>query len=421
MSAQAPRTLLQAPQQGLGAFEAYGIETEYVIVCSGTLEIAPAAPELLRGLSGIVDTAPAPEEVRSGSLAWSNELAAHVIELKNPRPGALAALSDSFDAEARALARHASTSGLRLMPGGMHPWMLPVEATLWPYGNSAVYQAFDRVFGCQGHGWTNLQSTHINLPFWGDEQFSRLHSAIRLVLPIIPAIAASSPFVEGERAPALDFRLTSYRHHADAVPSVVGKVIPDAYENRAQYQERLLMPLYRDIAPRDPRGVLQHEWLNARGAIARFDRSAVEIRLMDAQECPRMDIALAGVIIDAVWWLYRRSPQPFSTDRLSELLLRCAEQAEHASISCAQYLDALGLEPRPCEASAVWRQLAARLQRDQSPHAALWSEPLSFVLSRGTLASRLVRAVGARPHREALRAVYRALCDCVEQGSRFDP
>ncbi|HAL85576.1 MAG TPA: hypothetical protein DCM31_01010, partial [Deferribacteraceae bacterium] len=37
--------------------------------------------------------------------------------------------------------------------------------------------------------------------------------------------------------------------------------------------------MYRDIAPYDPECILQEEWLNSRGAIARFDRKAIEIRL----------------------------------------------------------------------------------------------------------------------------------------------
>ena len=47
-----------------------------------------------------------------------------------------------------------------------------------------------------------------------------------------------------------------------------------------------------DIAPLDPDGTLQHEWLNSRGAIARFDRNAIEIRVLDIQECPVADLAI---------------------------------------------------------------------------------------------------------------------------------
>ena len=40
----------------------------------------------------------------------------------------------------------------------------------------------------------------LNLPFSSDEEFGRLHAAIRLLLPLLPALAASSPLVEVYRA-----------------------------------------------------------------------------------------------------------------------------------------------------------------------------------------------------------------------------
>ena len=54
--------------------------------------------------------------------------------------------------------------------------------------------------------------------------------------------------------------------------------------------------MFADIAPYDPAGVLQHEFLNSRGAIARFDRSAIEIRVLDVQECPQADTAIAALM-----------------------------------------------------------------------------------------------------------------------------
>ena len=33
--------------------------------------------------------------------------------------------------------------------------------------------------------------------------------------------------------------------------------------------------------------------MNSRGAIARFDRNAIEIRVIDVQECPKADLAIA--------------------------------------------------------------------------------------------------------------------------------
>ena len=46
---------------------------------------------------------------------------------------------------------------------------------------------------------TNIQAVHLTLPFRGASEFGRLMAACRVVLPLLPALAASSPFVEGER------------------------------------------------------------------------------------------------------------------------------------------------------------------------------------------------------------------------------
>ena len=126
------------------------------------------------------------------------------------------------------------------MPTGMHPWMDPRTAEVWTHSDSAIYRAFDRLFDCRRHGWANLQSMHINLPFADDDEFARLHAAVRLILPLIPALAASSPFADGRRMPFLDYRLEVYRTNAERVPAVTGAVIPDNARDRADYRSGVL-------------------------------------------------------------------------------------------------------------------------------------------------------------------------------------
>ena len=52
---------------------------------------------------------------------------------------------------------------------------------------------------------------------------------------------------------------------------MTGAVVPEPIGSIGEYHERVLEPIYADLAPHDPEGVLRHEWVNARGAIARFD------------------------------------------------------------------------------------------------------------------------------------------------------
>jgi gamma-glutamyl:cysteine ligase YbdK (ATP-grasp superfamily) len=256
----------------LGLFEAFGVELEYMIVDADTLDVRPAADELLAAVGGGYEV-----EVELGPVAWSNELALHVVEIKTNGPVAsLGGLGALFQEHVGRIGSLLAPLDARLLPGGMHPWMDPhAELRLWPHENNRIYATFDRIFGCRGHGWANLQSTHINLPFGDDEEFGRLHAATRLVLPILPGIAASSPFVDGAPSGLMDARLDAYRTNSARVPSVTGHVIPEPVFTRAAYEGRLLQGIYDDLAPLDPEGVLRHEWVNARGCIARFDREVL--------------------------------------------------------------------------------------------------------------------------------------------------
>jgi glutamate---cysteine ligase / carboxylate-amine ligase len=182
---------------------------------------------------------------------------------------------------------------------------------------------------------------------------------------------------------------------------------------RAHYERAILGRLYGELAPLDPEGVLRHEWANARGAIARFDRNALEIRVLDLQECPAADLALAALVIDLVQLFYDEAEaREADTDELAAILLACMRDAERARIDSPLY-------GRRGEAREVWRHLASYMQG--APHRALWAPYLDFVLDHGPLARRLVAAAGREPRREDLARLYARLRACLEQGQLFDP
>jgi gamma-glutamyl:cysteine ligase YbdK (ATP-grasp superfamily) len=399
----------------LHAFTGYGIELEYMIVDRQTLSVLPVADELMRRAAGVRMA-----EVQRGKFCWSNELVLHLIELKNTTPDpALEPLPAAFQAEIRSIDRLLEPLGARLMPTAMHPWMDPLaETRLWPHDDAVIYRTYDRIFGCQAHGWANLQSMQLNLPFADDAEFTRLHAAIRLALPIIPALAASSPIAEGRLTGFMDFRMEVYRTHQAKIPSSIARVIPDTVASRAAYQAAILAPMCREIAPFDPDGVLQHEWLNVRGAIPRFDRNAIEIRVIDVQECPQADLAIAAAVTAVVRALYdaESMPQAIGTDALVSILHACIRDAEQALIDDAGYLRLLGFPGRQCQAGELWRHLIEATSLDSSEH---WREPLRVMLEQGPLARRILRAVGPDGSKARLVAVYRELCDCLEAGRIF--
>ena len=400
------------------AFSVFGIEIEYMIVDRTTYDVAPLADRLLTAAAGELT-----EETEQGEISWSNELALHVIEIKTngPKPRLDAVVGDFQATVARINSLLEPWNG-RLMPGGAHPWMNPDRDTkLWPHGDDAIYRAYDRIFGCQGHGWSNLQSMHVNLPFEDDAEFGRLHAAIRVVLPLLPALAASTPFLDGKNTGLIDARIDTYARNQRSVPSITGRVIPEPVRTGAQYQSVILEPMYRDIAPHDPDGILQFEWLNSRGAITRFDRQTIEIRLIDAQEQPAADLAIAALVISVVERLYRGADavldaaDAIDTDVLAGILRQCVKDGENARIDNADYLRVFGIPDRSQSAADVWRTLAHASEHRLAPHRA----PLDVILNEGTLASRLLQSVGPDVNAKTLLATYRRLCDCLAHGRMF--
>lgn len=405
----------------LRLFEATGLELEYMIVDRESLAVRPLADRVLGAVGGSGEV-----EVELGPMAWSNELALHVVEIKTHGPvrsfdGVEALFADSVARIDEILAAHDA----RLMPTGMHPWMDPAsELRLWPHEAGPIYRAFDRIFDCRGHGWANLQSMHVNLPFADDEEFARLHAAIRLVLPILPALAASSPVVDGRPAPVLDARMEFYRNNAARVPSVAGVVVPERVWSREDYEQQLLGGIYRDMAELDPEGILRHEWINARGAIARFDRGAIEIRVIDLQEHSCADLAVARLVVAVVQALAeeRLAPlaeqQDWSEHALAAIFRRCLALAEGARVDLA-YARALGWtgaeEPT---AGELWRTLREVVGVELPGPSA---EALEVILDRGSLARRILDDLGSDFDRDRLRSTYRKLCDCLTSQRSFLP
>ncbi len=405
----------------LRLFQGFGIELEYMLVHAGTLAVAPQADWLLAEVAGDITG-----EYISGALAWNNELALHVIEFKlnGPAP-VLAGLATSFQAEVARANALLESRGLMLMPSGMHPWMDPVtELRLWPHENQEVYQAFDRIFSCTGHGWANLQSMHINLPFADDAEFAALHAAIRFLLPLMPGLAASSPVMDGRLTGTADNRLAVYRTNCARIPSITGAVVPEAVFGINEYKRQILGRIDADLAPHDPQGVLAGEWVNARGAIPRFERMALEIRVLDVQECPAMDLAFAAVIAATLQALCAEAScdlpalQSWRTADLARYLDATIVAAEATEIHDSRYLAALGYRGSSARVVQVWGHLA-----EQAALAGLLDSAaqraLEHYLRHGTLATRIAAAVPEEPDRNDLQRVYRQLCESLAGGQPY--
>lgn len=402
-------------------FSVIGIEIEYMLVDKDTLTVQPHSDSILNLLAG-----KQVNEVVLGDIAISNELVMHVIELKNNGPKSLDhPLALQFQETIQALQPVLEQYNLQLLPTGAHPWMNPLlETTRWPHGNNAIYEQYDAIFNCQGHGWSNLQSMHVNLPFANDEEFSQLHNTIRLLLPLLPALAASTPILESKPTGLLNSRLDFYAKNQQRIPSISGDIIPEFIRSEAEYKEEILIPMYRDINPFDPQGLLQHEFLNSRAAIPKFDVQAIEIRIIDTQECINADIAIAQAIHAILKrWYKSGSHIPLekvcATQPLKILYNQTIKQGLDVKIEDGLLFEQWQLPKKPgMSVRDAWSLLIEGVSSELSYQSQI---ALEHILHHGNLSERILRACSHDFSKEKMMQVYRQLGGCLLQNQQFNP
>lgn len=387
-------------------FEVVGLEIEYAVV-DAELRVASRVEELFRRLAGRPTS-----EVDLGQVQLSNELVSHVLEIKNGRP--LASLARIEERLAEGLDRVHEVldlMGCELLPGGMHPFMRPDQGELWQRSGRRIYEAYARVFDIRRHGWVNVQSCHVNLPFGSDEELVGLHNVLACLLPYLPALTAASPIVEGRRGDSLDMRLEFYRVNQREIPEITGDVIPEYATTRSAYRKEVLGPIYRRLDAIEGAEVLRCDFVNSRGVIPKFARDSVEVRILDAQECPRMDAAVAAFVLGASWTLHDRHVD--GDLRLPEH--RVLVDDFHRVLAGGR--DARVEAPHlggPATAAEVLAGLLEPAGRRLSAEDRPYLDLVDARLRKGSLAERLVEAVRLRQEAgeaagRAIESVYREL------------
>jgi gamma-glutamyl:cysteine ligase YbdK (ATP-grasp superfamily) len=78
---------------------------------------------------------------------------------------------------------------------------------------------------------------------------------------------------------------------------MAGDIIPEYINSFKEYRQITINNYTEELQKlKAPECLLNKEWLNSRGAVFRFDRKAIEIRIMDEQECIKTDVALSCFI-----------------------------------------------------------------------------------------------------------------------------
>lgn len=390
-------------------FSVYGIEAEYMIVDTSTLKVKAIADLVLKELNnGVICN-----EVELGRVSWSNELVNHVLEIKCTEPEPiLIGLDDLFHRSIKDVQQILTKWNCTLMPTSMNPWFNPEEETvLWPHDQREVYNLYNEIFNCKGHGWSNLQSVHINLPYKDENEFVLLHSAVRVILPLIPYFSASSPFFEGKKQKLADNRLGFYEKNQAKIPSIIGNIIPENIQSTKEYMN-ILEDVYKDISTFDHAKTLQHPWLNSRAAIPKFDVGAIEIRIMDIQESSYMDYVLVNFFVELIKFVLKADKSSHNTGRFSDQYLRMVYDKSKEfdpKVDLANYFSLFGLKVDDGSFKEFRTKLIDQFtdKLDKKYH-----EGLKVIRNEGSLANRLVK-------KELSTGLYTELIDCLTHNTFY--
>jgi len=267
-----------------------GPEHEFSIV-NDELEALPIVDKIMKDFHGRVVNF-----VELPCFTFGKELQLHVMEIRPNDPFESPVDFEETMQEAVLTIQdflrrkyHASLLGT-----GMHPLLRLEETRIWPHRHRQIYEAYGKIFNLKRHGWLNIQSFQLNLPYSNEANGILLHNILAYVCAYLPAFAASSPIYEGRLGENVDNRLRFYRENQEEIPSITGDVVPEFVTSFSQYRKEIISRYSSDLAAAGAgKPILGKEWVNSRGVIFRFDRHALETRVMDEQECVKSDVALS--------------------------------------------------------------------------------------------------------------------------------
>jgi glutamate---cysteine ligase / carboxylate-amine ligase len=306
----------------------------------------------------------------------------------------------------------------------MHPWLDPRSARLWTRSNSRIYQAYARLFDVHTHGWVNVHAAHLNLPLGRERDAVALYNASALLIPYLPALAASSPMHDGELQEASDSRLGWIIQHQARIPESCGVIVPEYVTGSSDYRRRVLGSMYRALDGLPDAGALRHEFFNARGAVIKFSRKALEIRVLDTQECVKLDVAVAVFVRSALRFLARRVgagrlPLPDHALLVADFHSTIRDGSE-ARVHAPYLRDTVERDRHGrAPVRAVLRRLLEHARRAVRRDDAPYLDMVARMIETGTLSERIRARLAPYQGREeqfteAARRVYIELADALD-------
>ena len=342
-------------------------------------------------------------------FTFGKELQMHVMEIKANQPfKSPGEFEETMQNAVITLNQIVNKHGAMLLGTGMHPLLKLQDTNVWPHYHKKIYRQYGKIFNLNQHGWLNIQSFHLNLPYQKETDAIQIHNQLANLCAYLPAIAASSPIFEGKEGPDIDNRLEFYRVNQKEVPSVTGDVIPEYATSLSQYKQDIIGGYSRDLVTAGAnKTLLNREWVNSRGVIFRFDRRALEVRVMDEQECVKSDVALACLVRATLRGLVTSEAELSSHELLIKDFNSVIKHGLNAEVSSSYGKTARQV----CD---YYFKLAQKhAEKDEKKYLLLIKKRIEEGCLSELIRTNVLRRAGKTDFHEAIIDVYSTLIKCL--------
>jgi carboxylate-amine ligase len=250
-----------------------GLEEEFAILDPSTLELVPRFEEL-RDLA--LERDPLLGESITGELISSE------IEIVSGRGSDLAGALALQRERRRRLFALVSSQGASLAATGTHPW---ADYRAQPIIDTEHYRRVEQ--GLRYVAWrNNTFSLHVHVGLHGIDRALRVCDRLRPILPLLLAVSANSPYLDGRDSGLHSARTQSFTRNFPRCG------IPDAFGGWPAYRR------YIEFLVRT-RSIVEFTqiWWSVR---PHFEFGTVEVRICDAQSTVTESEALACLIVACV-------------------------------------------------------------------------------------------------------------------------
>ena len=386
-----------------------GPEHEFSLV-NPELKILPISDKIIKNYCGqTINFVELPD------FTFGKELQLHVMEVKAKCPyKSPVEFEETMQKAVCTLNQIICKHGGMLLGTGMHPLLKLEDTGIWPHYHRKIYQEYSKIFNLNQHGWLNIQSFHLNLPYQKETDGVQMHNLLTNLSAYLPAITASSPIYEGKIGRDVDNRLQFYKINQIEIPSVTAEVIPEYADTINKYKRDVIGRYSEDLAKAGAgRILLSREWVNSRGVIFRFDRRALEVRVMDEQECVKSDVALSSFIRATLRGLMAQKAELSPHELLVQDFNAIVKEGLNAQVSNSKGKTARQI----CQSYLKLAQEYA----DQDEKKYLWL--ISKRLENGNLSElirdRVLRRAQKTDFHQAVIDVYSTLIKCLSDNEPY--